>query len=115
MARTDDAYALMAASRMNCAQTVLSLFCTDYRLDRLTALRLAQGFGAGMGRAGRTCGAVTGSYMVLGLSQTGFAEHPRESLDKTYALIVEFNRQFEALHGSVACKDLIGYDLSSPG
>jgi C_GCAxxG_C_C family probable redox protein len=114
MNRANEAYDLMAAGRMNCAQTVFYSFCTDYELDRPTALRLAQGFGGGMGRTGNTCGAVTGAYMVLGLAHPAPVEKPREGIEKTYALINEFNRLFEAKHGSLICKKLIGYDLSSP-
>jgi C_GCAxxG_C_C family probable redox protein len=114
MDRAKDAYALMATGRMNCAQAVLSTYCEKFGLERGLALRLAQGFGGGMGRTGRTCGAVSGAYMVLGLSQKMSPENPRESIDKTYALIQEFDREFKALHGSSICKDLIGYDLGTP-
>ena len=114
MDRADNAYALMAARRMNCAQAVLSSYCENFGLERILALRLAQGFGGGMGHAGRTCGAVTGAYMVLGLAQKISSDSPRESLDETYALVRAFNQRFEALHGSLTCKELIGYDLSTP-
>ncbi len=82
MDRAGDAYALMAARRMNCAQTVLSTYCENFGLERILALRLAQGFGGGMGHAGKTCGAVTGAYMVLGLAQKISSDSPRESLDR---------------------------------
>ena len=114
MDRAGDAYTLMAAHRMNCAQVVLSTYCDKFGLERSLALKLAQGFGGGMGRTGKTCGAVTGAYMVLGLAQKMSSDSPRESLEKTYALVREFNRRFEALHGSLTCKELIGYDLSTP-
>lgn len=113
MDRANDAYALMAAGRMNCAQTILSTYCEKYVLEHSLALRLAQGFGGGMGHTGRTCGAVTGAYMVLGLAQKMSSENPRESTDRTYELIQEFNHDFKARHGSLICKELIGYDLST--
>jgi C_GCAxxG_C_C family probable redox protein len=112
--KAQEAFANMAASRMNCAQAVLSSFCEEFGLARQLALKLAQGFGGGMARHGRTCGAVTGAYMVLGLSRKNATENPRESLEKTYALISEFNRRFGELHGSVICRELIGHDLSAP-
>ena len=52
--------------------------------------------------------------MVLGLSRRVSPDNPRESLDATYELIREFDRRFKALHGSVICRDLTGYDLSTP-
>jgi C_GCAxxG_C_C family probable redox protein len=114
MDRAAEAYAAMAVGRMNCSQAVLSSFCDEFGLESNLALKLAQGFGGGMGRAGKTCGAVTTAYMVLGLSQVKSSENPRENIEKTYALVQEFNRKFEALHGSVTCKELIGYDLGTP-
>ena len=97
---------------MNCAQTVLSMFCDDMGIDRNTTLKVAMGFGGGMGGSGRTCGAVTGAYMVLGLAQEISAENLRESSEKTTKLMEKFNRKFMKLHGSMMCKELIGYDLS---
>jgi C_GCAxxG_C_C family probable redox protein len=114
MDRANDAYALMAARRMNCSQAILTTYCEQFGLERGLALRLAQGFGGGMGHSGRTCGAVTGAYMVLGLAQKMSPENPRESLDRTYELMHKFNLEFEALHKSLICKELIGYDLSTP-
>jgi C_GCAxxG_C_C family probable redox protein len=114
MDKAAKAHEIMVAGRMNCSQAVLSTFCEEFGLERNLALRLAQGFGGGMGRNGRTCGAVTGAYMVLGLAQTGSSASPRESIDKTYALVNEFNRKFESRHGSVTCKELLGYDVSTP-
>ncbi len=103
----------MASQRTNCAQAVLSVFSEDLGLKREVALALAQGFGGGMARLGHTCGAVTGAYMVLGLSQKVTANSPREALELTYGLMREFNRSFETLHGSLVCRELIGYDLST--
>ncbi|MCX6003438.1 MAG: C-GCAxxG-C-C family protein, partial [Chloroflexi bacterium] len=58
----------MVEHHVNCAQSVLSVFCEELRLDRNLALRIAMGFGVGMRRTGKTCGSVIGAYMVLGLS-----------------------------------------------
>ena len=52
---------------INCSQAVLSSFAEDFGVDKNMALKMAAGFGGGMGRTGHRCGAVTGAYMVLGL------------------------------------------------
>ena len=114
MTKSLTAESLMKEHKMNCAQTVLSVFCEDMKLDRNTALKIASGFGGGMGRMGRTCGAVSGAYMVLGLSQELSKENPRNSIDKVYALVKEFNRRFEAENGSFLCRELLGCDLGTP-
>ena len=113
MDRANDAHKLMATGQTNCAQAVLSTYCEKFGLERSLALKLAQGFGGGMGRMGATCGAVTGAYMVIGLAQKMWDENPRQSLDRTYELVREFNQRFKALHGSVICKELISCDLST--
>jgi C_GCAxxG_C_C family probable redox protein len=112
--RAREAQEIMANRKMNCSQAVLSAFCEEYGLERNLALPVAQGFGGGMGHTGQTCGAVTGAYMVLGLAHKGTPENPRAGIDKTYAMIEEFSRQFKLLHGSLNCTELIGYDLGVP-
>jgi C_GCAxxG_C_C family probable redox protein len=114
MDKPKEAYEVMAAGRANCAQTVLITFCEEFGLTSDLALSLAQGFGGGMGHNGLTCGAVTGAYMVLGLAHKNTSANPRENVNKTYALINEFNRQFESRHKSLNCGELTGYDLSTP-
>jgi len=47
---------------------VLSTYGTRSGLDRETGLKVAGAFGAGMARMGETCGAVTGAFMVIGLT-----------------------------------------------
>jgi hypothetical protein len=57
---------------------------------------------------------VTSACLVLGLAQIGFCENPRHSLERSYAMVSEFNRAFESQHGTLLCRRLIGYDLTSP-
>jgi C_GCAxxG_C_C family probable redox protein len=79
------------------------------------ALKIACGFGAGIGRMGRTCGAVTGVVMVIGLKHGQVNLDDEESREKTYTLVKEFINRFTAIHGSIECRELIGYDLSNSG
>ena len=80
-------------------------------MDRQTAMKVSAGFGGGMGRMAGTCGAVTGAFMVLGLKHGG---EDMEAREKAYRLVREFASQFEARHGSLLCKDLMGCDISTP-
>ena len=99
-------------SKFNCAQTVFSLFAPDLGLDEKTALKIASGFGGGMACA-ETCGAVTGSYMVIGMKHGHDVPDP-ELKALTKAKIVKFNELFQKEHGSLICKKLTGYDISTP-
>lgn len=101
-------------NRFNCAQSVLSVYAEEAGLDREYALKLACGFGGGMARMGETCGAVTGAFMAIGLNFG--ATIPGDNSDKlrTFEMIGEFARRFKARHGSLLCKDLLGFDMSTP-
>lgn len=98
-----------------CAPAVLSTYSEQFGLEKALALKIACGFGAGIGRMGRTCGAVTGALMVIGLKHGQANLADVESREKTYKLVKEFVDKFTALHGSIECKELIGYDLSDSG
>jgi len=89
---------------MNCAQAVLSAFAPELGLDLPTALKLATGLGGGMGALGRTCGAVTGGMLALGLKAGGTGK----AREKAYELVRELVSRFEARHHSAKCRELIG-------
>jgi C_GCAxxG_C_C family probable redox protein len=114
MSRADSAADNMTLRKMNCSQSVLTAFCEELGLEKSLALKLALGFGGGMGRCGNTCGAVTGAYMVIGLKQDLKAENAQPIKEKTYSLVKEFNRRFTAVNGSTQCRDLLGTDISTP-
>jgi C_GCAxxG_C_C family probable redox protein len=97
----------------NCAQTIFSIFAPELGIDRETALRISAGFGSGMNN-GDTCGAVTGSYMVIGLKSGHSSANP-EDKERTRELIRKFNALFIKEHGSLKCRELLGYDISDPG
>lgn len=98
---------------LNCAQSVLLSFADDVRLEEKTALRIALGFGGGMGM-GETCGAVTGAYMVLGMKAHSGGKSYQELKDETKAAVRRFNSLFTERHGALSCKRLLGVDISTP-
>jgi C_GCAxxG_C_C family probable redox protein len=114
MSKTETSRNYMQERKSNCSQSVFRVFAEAYGLDENVALRISQGFGGGMGHTGSVCGAVTGAYMALGLANPASKDNPRQSVDKTYALVSEFEKRFKKLHGSVNCSELLGYDLTKP-
>jgi C_GCAxxG_C_C family probable redox protein len=99
-------------SKFNCAQTVFSLFAPELGIDEKTALKIASGFGGGMACA-ETCGAVTGAYMVIGMKHGHSTPEPDKKAN-TKTLVKKFNEKFIAEHGSLICKKLTGFDISTP-
>ena len=111
MSKAEEAVALFQQG-FNCTQAVLSVFAPDFELDRDMARRISQGFGAGIARTDDKCGSLSGAIMVIGLRYGGIRADDVAAKEKTYAVVAEFLREFKMLHGSIACTDLLGYNLS---
>jgi len=97
----------------NCSQSILSTYCSKFGLDPKIALKLSTGFGSGMGGLAKICGAVTGSFMVIGLKHGRENIEDIEAKERTYDKVQDFVKQFENIYGSIICKELIGYDIST--
>ena len=92
----------------NCAQAVFYSFCDDLDFDIDTALKLACGFGAGIGRKEEVCGAVSGGIMVIGMIY-GRGENQDQSLtERTYQTTRELLDRFTVKHGTFICRKLLG-------
>jgi len=98
-------------SGFNCSQAIFSTYCGEFGLDKKAALQISCGLGAGMGRLQHTCGAVSGSYLLIGLKYGKFLEDDDPAKEKTYAVVREFARLFEERNGATNCRELLGVDL----
>jgi C_GCAxxG_C_C family probable redox protein len=113
MIRSDTAISYFRQG-FSCSQAVAAAFAPDLGLDRDTALRLSQPFGAGIARRADWCGALTGAFLVVGLTHGRDRADDRAARDKTYALVNEFIVRFTARHGQTKCRDLLGCDIGTP-
>ncbi len=97
----------------HCSQAVFAAFSEDLGLPRETALKIACPFGGGLGGYGRTCGALTGAMMVIGLKygtvNVSDPEAKKLTRDKTRELISTFEKE----HGTSICNELVGFDRSN--
>jgi C_GCAxxG_C_C family probable redox protein len=91
----------------NCAQAVFFSFCDDLGLDKNQALKLACGFGAGMGRKEEVCGAVSGGIMVIGAKYGRGENDERKTTEITYSKVRELMNQFAQRHGTYLCRKLL--------
>lgn len=100
---------------MNCNQAVFCTYGPKFGVEEKLCLKLGLAYGGGMGRQGKTCGAVTGAYNVIGLWS---AEQPLKEMAEMKKIaaekVQEFNRLFIEANGSLECKDLLKYDISIP-
>jgi C_GCAxxG_C_C family probable redox protein len=99
---------------VSCAPAVFAAFAPRLGLSEDLAARSACCFGGGMIGSGKTCGAVTGAMMALGLAYGAGAQMDLPRKQAAYARTAELWKRFADRQGSIACKDILGLDLSTP-
>jgi C_GCAxxG_C_C family probable redox protein len=108
MNRTQKAIQLFNSS-YNCSQAVLAAFADKAGLDEPTALKLASGFGGGIGCSGGTCGALTGAVMAMGLC-CGTADSADNTTKlEVYRKVRQLTEEYKLRTGSTICRELMGF------
>ena len=98
-------------SGYNCSQSVIGAVCEDLGYDFDTAVKIAEGFGGGMGRMRLTCGAVSGMVMAVGmLLSSGKTDNDTRAV--VYAKVKELADKFRAENGTITCSELLGLEQS---
>jgi len=91
----------------NCAQAVLFSMKDRTGLSEDASLKIATGFGAGMGRTQHVCGAVSGAVLALNLLYGRGKDEGKEKQEEVYSLIQRFIRSFEEQNGTIECRELL--------
>jgi C_GCAxxG_C_C family probable redox protein len=112
-ARIDKAIEIFTPDKCSCSQAIACAFGPSVGFDEEAAMGAARGFGGGIGSHGLTCGAVTGAVMVLGFRAAELDKKTANPKVKAKELVKQFTKEFQSRHGTIACKDLIGIDLST--
>ena len=113
MERSEQAGSLFLSGN-NCAQSVVLAFADDLKFSKELALKMAAGFGGGMGKQQGTCGAVTGAIMVLGMLKGEQVNNNDELKSGTYATVKELTQRFTEAYKTTSCRELTGCDLNTP-
>ncbi|MBR2126271.1 MAG: C_GCAxxG_C_C family protein [Akkermansia sp.] len=93
----------------NCAQSVFAAFAGQIGLSEELALRLAAGFGAGVGRMRGMCGAFSGLTLVAGYCRGNLTGEP-EDKERVFSLVREQAAAFTAEFGTMTCRELLHLD-----
>lgn len=95
----------------NCSQAVFGAFAEDLGIEFNLAVKIASGFGGGMGRLREVCGTVTGMFMVLSMKY-GY-DDPKASQEKKdlYNDVQKLAEEFTKENGSINCRDLLGLNI----
>ena len=93
---------------------MLYAFREESNLPEETALKIACGLGAGMGRKEEVCGAVTGGILVLGMRHGRGTKDDRSAAELTYLKTRELMDRFAKKHGTFICRKLLnGCELTT--
>jgi C_GCAxxG_C_C family probable redox protein len=83
----------------------------EIEIDSEIIPRIAFGFAGGIGNTGSVCGAVAGAVMAIGLKMEK-GDTMDEAL-RTFAVVQEFRRRFEAEMETINCRELTGMEMST--
>jgi C_GCAxxG_C_C family probable redox protein len=97
----------------NCAQAVISAYIERFKLNPDTALQITSGFGAGIAHMQETCGAVSGSIMLIGLYIAEKTTDISERKEKTQETASSFIQQFKERNGTLRCRELLNCDVNT--
>jgi C_GCAxxG_C_C family probable redox protein len=101
-------------SGFNCAESVLLALSEQFHQEFPIIPRIATGFGAGVGRSGQICGALSGAVMAVGLLRgCDKGEEEREKRNATYESVRQMVKAFEKEFGSSQCRVLTQCDLQT--
>ncbi len=97
------------ASGYRCTESVLLYVSESKNIKSDLIPKIGTGFCAGISRTCGTCGAVIGSIMAINIFYG--RNNPADQVDKSYAPVQKFIKQFEDMFGSTNCRQLINCDL----
>jgi len=110
--RVEQAVAAFEAG-YNCAEAIVGTYGPALGLGGAVSVRAASGLGAGLGRRGEVCGAVSGATVVLGLRHGREQAEDKTGKDRVYGLVREFLKRFEARMGAIRCRELLGMEIET--
>ena len=91
----------------NCAQAVAMAFADETEMDEKALAKLTSSFGGGMGRLREVCGAVSGMFLIYGMVRGYDRPDDKEGKVRQYKTIQEMAAEFEKLHGSIVCREIL--------
>lgn len=102
-----------AGQRFLCSESCLMALAKCQGVESPIIPRIATGFGAGVGRSGEICGAVTGAIMGLSLRYGRDRVNPINDR-RPYWYATELLKRFNVEHSKLRCPALLGLDMAKP-
>ncbi len=89
-----------------CSESIVMAFANEFGLEPEMAARISSGFAGGMAQ-GKTCGAVTGAIMVIGLKYGARYIGDQYSKDMCFQITQEFSHRFIDRRKSLECGEIL--------
>lgn len=102
-------------NQFGCAETTFIVLKGAYGLADPMDASAAMALNGGIAYGGGTCGAITGVALAVGMLAERRIDDHRAAKRVARELVANLADEFRSEHGAVDCRDLIGYDLRSPG
>jgi C_GCAxxG_C_C family probable redox protein len=98
----------------NCAESTLLALSDNMNIHCKYIPQISTCFGAGFGRHGEVCGALTGALMAIGLQHGRKDSKDLNTKEKAYLLADRLLKKFEKKFGNIRCSLLIDCNLLTP-
>ena len=114
MAMADEISRGYFRSGLNCAECVLRTFLDMHDTDLPESIiRMASGFGGGMGHTKHTCGAITGAVLALGtikgrnpFENEGITDRIKQIQGEVYPIFGDMVNEMKDEYGTLICSEL---------
>ena len=90
-----------------CAVSMLLVYAEQFELQEKDVVKIASCFGAGMGRLRKTCGALTGATMVLGMAFGNTDPKDMKTKLDAYEKVRDLFQNFEEKYNTSDCIELL--------
>lgn len=98
----------------NCSQSVTAAFADIFGYTEEQALKLSAGFGGGIGRMRKTCGAACGMFILAGMECGSATTDDREGKSDNYKVVQQLAETFKQHFGSLECAELLKIKKDAP-
>lgn len=98
-----------------CAETTLVALQQLFDLPNADDSSTAMALNGGIAYSGGMCGAISGAAMAVGRLASGRIPDHKEAKRTARHVVQGLIKEFEKEYGSHNCRDLISYDIATPG
>ena len=90
-----------------CSQAVFCAYAGDMGIDEITACRMMEGFGGGMGGLQEVCGALAAAAAIISYYSCDGTPQSGEKRRLTYQKVQQAAELFRREYGGITCREVL--------